>query len=72
MQKLQYLLQPSMIETNAVAPSARGAGRLIELLDLGEAHIDDRRPVRRSSAIMSGRRCRSADRTPDPRTARAR
>src|ERR1700739_3723507 len=28
MQKVQYLLQPSMIETKAVGPSARGAGRL--------------------------------------------
>ena len=26
-QNVQYLLQPSMIETNAVAPSARGSGR---------------------------------------------
>src|SRR5437660_388147 len=27
MQKLQYLLQPSMMDTKARAPSARGAGR---------------------------------------------
>ena len=34
-QKLQYLLQPSMTDTKAVGPSARGAGS--RLVDLAEA-----------------------------------
>ena len=58
MQKLQYLLQPSMIETKARAPSARGAGRRSNFSISGKLTSTTERPVRRSSAIMSGRRCR--------------
>ena len=58
MQKLQYLLQPSMMETKAVAPSARGSGRRSNFSISGKLTSTTARPVRRSSAIISGRRCR--------------
>ncbi len=57
MQKLQYLLQPSMIETNAVAPSARGAGKRSNFSISGKLTSTTERPVRFSSASISGRRC---------------
>ena len=41
-QKLQYLLQPSMIETKARAPCRARRGQVVELLDLREAHVDHR------------------------------
>ena len=45
-QNVQYLLQPSMIETKAVAPSARGSGSRSNFSISGKAHVDDRAAVR--------------------------
>ena len=58
MQKLQYLLQPSMTDTKARAPSARGAGSRSNFSISGKLTSTTGRPCARSSAIMSGRRCR--------------
>lgn len=41
---MQYLLQPSMMETNAVGPSARGSGRRSNF-DFREADIYNRAAV---------------------------
>ena len=50
MQKLQYLLQPSMMETKARGALGARRRQVIEFLDLRKADIDDARgPVRRSS-----------------------
>src|SRR5689334_10036569 len=56
-QNVQYLLQPSMTETNADDPSARGAGRLSNFSISGNDTSTTARPVRFSWPIMSGRRC---------------
>ncbi len=56
MQKLQYLEQPSITLTNAVAPSARGAGSASNFSISGKLTSTTERPVWRSSEIMSGRR----------------
>src|SRR5438552_13712783 len=56
MQKLQYLLHPSMTETKARAPSARGGGRRSNFSISGKLTSITGLPVRRSSPIISGRR----------------
>ena len=55
-QNVQYLLQPSMIETNAVAPVARGSGSRSNFSISGKLMSTTERPWLRSSASMSGRR----------------
>ncbi len=56
-QNVQYLLQPSMIETNAVAPSARGSGSASNFSISGKLTSTTERPVVLSSSIISGSRC---------------
>jgi len=58
MQKLQYLLQPSITDTQARAPSARGSGRRSNFSISGKLTSTAARPVRRRASISSGRRCR--------------
>jgi len=58
MQKLQYLLQPSMMDTKARAPSARGAGRRSNFSISGKLTSTTGLPVRHSSSSICGRRCR--------------
>ena len=53
---VQYLLQPSMIETKAVAPSARGSGSRSNFSISGNETSTCGARVRRSAAIISGRR----------------
>jgi len=43
-QKLQYLLQPSMIETKALGPFDPRRRQMVELLDLGKRNVDLRPP----------------------------
>ena len=54
MQKLQYLLQPSMMETKARGAVGARRGQMIEFLDLRKTHIDDR-PARCAAARRSSR-----------------
>jgi hypothetical protein len=57
MQKLQYLLQPSMMDTKARAPAVRGAGSESNFSIAGKLTSTCARPVRFKSAIICGRRC---------------
>src|ERR1700682_4381404 len=50
-QKLQYLLQPSMIDTNAAAPSARAGGRWSNFSISGNEMSTCARPVARLRGI---------------------
>ena len=56
-QKVQYLLQPSITETNAVAPAARGSGMRSNFSISGKLTSTTERPPRFNCAIMSGSRC---------------
>ncbi len=55
-QKVQYLLQPSMIETKAVTPSARGSGSRSNFSISGKLMSTTARPWLRNFSSMSGRR----------------
>ena len=56
-QKLQYLLQPSMIDTKALAPSTRGGGRWSNFSISGKEMSTCERPDRRRASISAGSRC---------------
>ena len=56
-QKVQYLLQPSMIDTNADAPSMRGGGRWSNFSISGKRMSTCGTPVARRSRISCGSRC---------------
>ena len=56
-QNEQYLLQPSMIDTNAAAPSTRGGGRWSNFSISGKLMSTCAAPVARRAANSSGRRC---------------
>ena len=56
MQKLQYLLQPSMTDTYAAAPSARGAGRASNFSTSGKLTSTAGRPLSFTRAMSSPRR----------------
>src|SRR6185436_15384203 len=57
-QNVQYLLQPSMIDTNADAPSTRGGGRWSNFSISGKLMSTCDTPVARRSRIICGNRCR--------------
>ncbi len=56
-QNVQYLLQPSMIDTNAEAPSTRGGGRWSNFSISGNEMSTCGRPLSRRARISAGRRC---------------
>jgi hypothetical protein len=55
--RASYLLHPSITETNAEVPAVRGAGKRSNFSISGKLTSTCARPVRRSSAIISGSRC---------------
>ena len=62
-QKEQYLLQPSMIETNADAPSTLAGGMASNFSISGKLMSTCARPDSRRLAMRAGRRCRAVSYT---------
>ncbi len=56
-QNVQYLLQPSMIDTNALAASTRGGGRWSNFSISGNEMSTCGTPVSRRARISAGSRC---------------